>query len=153
MRKPIPRSKSFPDVWNALVLQAMRETWHEDNHDNDDFWNYCCEQLQNAGAWHARRAAEAIGFARKMRHAETARLCEHVAHPDADGVDELFATAQGTLAKARDVHGQGRAFLLAETRLCLLLGDIDLARVGLTHGEYLELLGEPVPAEEDLVHA
>ncbi len=120
--------KLFSDLWHSLVREAMCRVLG--NGENDEFWTFCHTQLSAAASYHAEEEKKAVGLATRMRHLDIVRNAELLSHPDGDMSDILVRTAEATLGQARRTSGQARQFALAEMRLCLVLGDIDLERIG-----------------------
>lgn len=138
MSKAVCIHKLFSDLWHFLVREAMARQLGNKECD-EQFWTYCHQQLSAAASHHADEEKNAAGLATRMRHLDIVRNAELLSHPDGEMSDVLVRTAEAMLERARHTAGEGRRFSLAEMRLCVVLGDIDLERIGTTEEELRSL--------------
>lgn len=134
----IPTFSTLSDTLNAFVRAAMEDG------DGDDhaFWSFCSKELHRLQEAHGSQAANATGFETRMRHRAIANVCEALA--SSDGNDDMIADLRGAasiaLERMRSAHGEGRAYLLAEFRLCILAADLEYEDFGLTRDVFLAYL-------------
>lgn len=141
---PIPTFPTLPDTLNALLRAAVEDGDGADH----AFWSYCSSELHRLQTVHAKLADDAKSFETRMRHRSIAKMCESLASAgdDEDLLADLRASAVSALERAKKAQGEGKVFLLAEFRLCMMMADLDYEDFGLTRDvflAYLEQCAEP----------
>lgn len=148
MALQLSHTRLFPDIWHGLVQMMASES----GEDPEGFRRHCYGELRRIAAEHARSVSappKSVGLANRARHADIARNCALLVSPDDAMRALLLETARATLQQSRELGREGRAFWLAEMKLCLLLGRYGLEEVGLTPGELYHL--EVETAEPEVV--
>lgn len=139
---PIPTFPTLPDTLNAL----LRATVEDGDGDDHAFWSYCSSELHRLQGVHCKLADDAKSFETRMRHRSIAKMCESLAsaEDDEDLLADLRASAVSALERAKKAQGEGRAFLLAEFRLCMLAADLEYEEFVMTREVFIGHLDQCV---------
>jgi hypothetical protein len=113
----LPDSNALEALLDSLVLRAM------ETGDVFEFHDALCDALTEQSTAFKKRA-ETGGFGSAMVNAALADLCDRFAHPDGAMRDALLERAEYVRDRWRAASEADKAKLLAEVRVCALLGDI-----------------------------
>lgn len=132
----LSHSSALEALLDSLVAKAAEAR------DVFEFHDALCDELTGMAEEYKKRAGTG-GFGSAMVNAALADLCDRFAHPDGAMRDTLLERAEYARDAWRTAQDADKAALLAEIRVCALLGDIRADQLGID----ADILGiEPQPA-------
>lgn|GEM_PF-5108816 len=139
---PIPTFYTLPDILNAFIRAAVEHGAGDDH----SLWTYYSSELHRLHDVYRKLADGAKSFETTLRYRTIANICETLVSVDGNKemTDDLRACAASAIARIKDAHGEGRAYLLGEFRFCMLAVDADYEDFGLTRDVFLAYLEQCV---------